>query len=156
MSFFSDKALKELDEIKKRYPTRRAAALPALYVAQKEFGWLSPEAIDAVARHLTLPPAVVKGTATFYSMYKHRQVGRHLIQVCTNVSCMIFGAENLLGLLEEKYGVTPGGTSPDGRFSLVIMECIGACDKAPAMLVDEDFHSDLTRNGIINILESYK
>jgi len=148
-----------IDEIRVlsgKYPDRRGALLPALYVAQKEAGWLSQEALDTVSAALNLPQATVKGVATFYAMYKHRPMGRHLIQLCTNVACMIMGAERLVDLLKEKYGLEPGGTTGDGRFSLVIMECIGACDRAPAMLVDTDFHADLTGDNIFRILEKYE
>lgn len=145
-----------LEQIKARYPDGRAAVLPALYSAQREFGWLSQEALEAVARGLNIPKALVRGVATFYSMYRHEPKGRHLVQLCTNVSCMILGAESLLELLKNRYGLEPGGTSADGRFSLVVMECIGACDEAPAMLVNEDFHSGLTAENINGIMESYK
>jgi len=148
--------MKELDTIKEKYPTTRAAILPALYIAQEKFGWLSPEAIEEVSSTLNVPKALVRGVSTFYAMYKHKPMGRHLIQLCTNVSCMIFGAETLLELLKNKYGLEPGGTTEDGRFSLVIMECIGACDRAPAMLVNNDFHSNLNDNNITEILEKYK
>jgi len=149
-------AIAEIEALRVRYPSGRALLLPSLYIAQKEYGWLSPEALRAVARHLNLPESIVRGTATFYAMYKNKPVGRNLIQLCTNVSCMLFGAEKLVDLLREKYGVTPGGTTPDGRFSLVIMECIGACDRAPAMLVNTDFHPGLTESNIFSILEGYK
>lgn len=142
--------------LKDKYPATGAILLPALYLAQKEFGWLSPEAMGFVAETLNISGATVKGVATFYAMYKNKPMGRHLIQLCTNVSCMIFGAERLVDLLSEKYGLVPGGTSEDGRFSLVIMECIGSCDRAPAMLVNTDFHYDLTETNILDILERYK
>lgn len=152
----TESTLKELETVRERYPNARAAVLPALYIAQRQFGWLSPDALESVSNALNVPEADVKGVATFYSMFKHKPTGRHLIQFCTNVSCMIFGAENLVSLLKNKYGVTPGGTSSDGRFSLVIMECIGACDKAPAMLINNDFWSDLNEGNIFEILERYK
>ncbi len=143
-------------EIVRKYPERRGALLPALHLAQKEYGWLSPEAMKEVSRALNLPEATVKGVATFYAMYRRVPAGRHLIQICTNVACMIFGAERLVDLLKERYGLEPGGTSEDGRFSLMIMECIGACDRAPAMLVNEDYHPDLNEERIMTILEGYK
>ncbi len=146
----------EIKEMSRRYPDRRAALLPGLYLAQREYGWLSQEAYEVVSKALNLPPATVKGVATFYAMYKKQPMGRHLIQLCTNVACMIMGAERLVDLLKERYGLEPGGTTKDGRFSLVIMECIGACDRAPAMLVDRDFHSDLKEDNIFEILEQYK
>lgn len=153
---FNENVLKEIEEIKTRYPDRKSALLPSLYIAQREFGWLSHEAMECVSRALNVPEAMVRGTASFYSMYKHRPVGRHVIQLCTNVSCMILGAEKLVDFLETRYGVQPGGTSQDSRFSLVIMECIGACGTAPAMLVNTDFHENLSEKRIEEILEKYK
>ena len=146
----------EIDVFLDRHPDRRGALLPALYIAQRDAGWLSQEALRAVSDALNLPLATVKGVATFYSMYKHKPMGRHLIQLCTNVACMIMGAERLVDFLKERYGLEPGGTTGDGRLSLVIMECIGACDRAPAMLVDTDFHSDLTEDNIVSILDGYR
>jgi NADH-quinone oxidoreductase E subunit len=153
---FSETAIKEIEEIRVKYPNSRAALLPAIYVAQREFGWLSPEAYEAVADLLSVPKATVRGVATFYAMYKQKPMGRHLIQLCTNVSCMILGAEKLADFLKSRFGVEPGGMSPDGRFSLVIMECIGACGTAPAMLVNDDFYENLTEKYIEEILEKYK
>jgi len=152
----NETAKKEIEEIRQRYPTARAALLPALYVAQREYGWLSPEAYRAVSAELRVPVATVRGVASFYSMYRHRPVGRHVIQICTNVSCMILGAERLVDRIRERYGVEPGGTSGDGRFSLVIMECIGACGTAPAMLVNTDFHENLNEANLFEILDRYE
>lgn len=153
---FKDTVLKEIDEIRAKYPDHKSALLPVLYVAQREFGWLSNEAMLCVSKTLNIPAAVVRGTASFYSMFKHEQAGRHMIQLCTNVSCMILGAEGLLDFLKNNYGLEPGGTSRDDRFSLVIMECIGACGTAPAMLVDTDSYDNLTEQRIEEILEKYK
>ena len=153
---FKETVINEIKEIRAKYPDRKSALLPSLYVAQREFGWLSQEAMESVAHALNLPAAFVRGTASFYSMYKHKPVGRNVIQLCTNVSCMILGAEKLVDFLKTKYGVEPNGTSEDGRFSLVIMECIGACGTAPAMLVNTDFHEDLTEKSLEEILEKYK
>jgi NADH-quinone oxidoreductase E subunit len=153
---FNDSVLKEIKALRAQYPEPRSAILPSLYIAQREFGWLSNEAILSVSKSLDLPEATVRGTASFYSMFKHRPVGRHLIQLCTNISCMILGAERLVDFLGSSYGLQPGGTSEDGRFSLVIMECIGACGTAPAMLVNTDFYDSLTEGSIKEILEKYK
>ena len=153
---FKENVIKEIEETKAKYPDRRSALLPSLYIAQREFGWLSNEAMENVSKALNVPEAMVRGTASFYSMYKHKPVGRHVIQLCTNVSCMILGAEKLVDFLASQYGVQPGGTSEDGRFSLVIMACIGACGTAPAMLVNTDFHENLTEKNIEEILETYK
>lgn len=156
IKMLSESAKREIQDIRKRYPTARAALLPALYVAQREAGWVSPEAVTAVSRVLRVPEATVRGVASFYAMYHKKPVGRHVIQLCTNVSCMILGAERLVDLLERTYNVKPGGMSPDGRFSLIIMECIGACGTAPAMLVNTDFYENLTPENILTTLETYK
>lgn len=153
---FNETVIKEIDGIRAKYPDRKSALLPSLYIAQREFGWLSHEAMTCVAQTLNLPEAFVRGTASFYSMFKHKPVGRHVIQLCTNVSCMILGAEKLVDFLGNKYGVKPNGTSQDSRFSLVIMECIGACGTAPAMLVNTDFYDNLSEQRIEEILETYK
>ncbi len=153
---FSPGALTRLEEIKKKYPDKRAALMPALYIAQDEFGWLRPEALKAVAQYLELPEMTVRSTATFYSIYKHEQAGRNMVRLCTNVSCMVLGASTLKGTLETLYGLAPGGTSPDGRFQLEIGECIGACDRGPAMLVNDDLHTELDTKKLIQVLESYK
>jgi len=153
---FNDTVLKEIDEIRARYPDARSALLPSLYIAQREFGWLSREAMSAVSKTLNVPEASVRGTASFYAMFKHKPMGRHLIQLCTNVSCMILGAEKLVDFLKTKYGLENADTTQDGRFSLVIMECIGACGTAPAMLIDTDFYDNLTEKRIEEILEKYK
>lgn len=145
-----------LQEIIKIYPNREAAVLPALYIAQEEFGWLSQEALKTVSNSLNLSDAFVRGVATFYYMYKNKPMGKHLIQICTNVSCMLFGGERIVDLLRERYNLEPGGTTEDGRFSFIIMECIGACDMAPAMLVNSDLHGRLTENNIFEILDRYK
>lgn len=145
-----------LEDLFKHYPDKGSALLPALIRAQQEFHWLSPEAIEAVAHALGLTPAHVRGVATFHVMLKHQKMGRHLIQLCTNVSCMLFGAETILEMLNSRYGLVPGGTTQDGRFSLIIMECIGACDTPPAMLINSDFHTCVGSNCMFDILERYK
>ncbi|MDI6729589.1 MAG: NADH-quinone oxidoreductase subunit NuoE [Thermodesulfovibrionales bacterium] len=152
----SEKAVVEINQIKSMYHDAQSSLLPALYVVQREHGWLSPDAVEAVGDLLNVPKAAVKGVSTFYSMFRHKPMGRHLIQLCTNVACMIMGAERLVDILKSRYGLEPNNTTSDGRFSLVIMECIGACGTAPAMLVDTDFHDNLTEENIVEILEKYK
>lgn len=149
-------ALKErILEIRKLYPTMRSVILPALYAAQEEYGWLSAEAIEEVSLATGIPAAEIKGTATFYAMYRNEPKGRHIVQLCTNVTCLITGAEDLLEMLRQEYGLVPGGTTKDGRFSLVIMECIGACGTAPAMMVNTDAYDSLTKDSMRDILQRY-
>ena len=150
-----NRILDEINELKRAYEDVHSCLLPTLYILQREHGWLSPEVLESAASVLNIPVATVKGISTFYTMFNHKPMGRHLIQLCTNVSCMIMGGETLLDILKSRYGLEPNLTTPDGRFSLVIMECIGACDKAPAMLIDTDLHGNLTQESIIEILEKY-
>ena len=152
----SSKALAEIDRHIAKYPEKRAALMPALTVAEREFGWLSDQAMACVAEVMGLTKAEVFGVATFYSMYKFRPMGRHIIQFCDNISCMLVRADDLLDHFKKTLGIGPGETTADDRFSLVTMECIGACGTAPAMLVNKDFHDNLTAQKIDKILEKYK
>lgn len=153
---FSDSILKEIEVVRDKYPDRKSALIPSLYIAQREYGWLSNEALRLVADNLKLPEATVRATASFYSLFKNKPTGRHIIQLCTNVSCMILGSEKLQDILGIKYGLEPGGITADGRFSLIIVECIGTCDGAPSMLVNEDSYVNLTEQNIDVILGKYR
>jgi NADH-quinone oxidoreductase subunit E len=135
----------EIDALRPRYPTTRALLLPALHIAQRVHdGWLPDAAIEAVAVFLELPPAEVAGVVSFYDMYHQRPVGRHRIRVCTNLSCQLRGSDEILAALRLELGVDPGEVTPDGRCSYVSFECLGSCDTAPMMMVDDDYHENLT------------
>lgn len=147
--------LEGLDKILSHYPDRRSALIPILNRAQELYGWLSPDVMEHVAHSLGLTTSHVRGVATFHVLYHTQQPGRHIVQLCTNIACMLFGAEGLLDVLDRKFDLRPGMTSGDGRFSLIIMECIGACDKAPAMVVDSDLHQIKDKEHLIGIMERY-
>jgi len=138
------------------YPDRRAAVLPAIRLAQKELGFVTKESLKAIAEVLDVPEPEVYGTATFYSLIRSRDGGRHVISVCHNLPCTLMGAEALLAHLKNKLGVDEGQVTPDGRFSFQRIECIGRCDGAPAMLVDDDYHGELTPEKIDSVLERYR
>ncbi len=146
----------EFRTLKRECGDDRSCLLPALSHIQEQYGWISPEAMEEIGEILNVPKATVKSVATFYALFGRRSMGRHLIQLCTNVSCMIMGGESLRDILRVRYGLEPNATSPDGRFSLIIGECIGACDTAPAMLVDADLHGNLTEDSLTEILEGYE
>ncbi|MBI4715511.1 MAG: NADH-quinone oxidoreductase subunit NuoE [Nitrospirae bacterium] len=152
----SKEGLAEIDRHIAKYPDKRAALMPALKVAEREYGWVSEEAMAEIAGILELTKAEVYGFATYYTMYKLQPTGRHLIQFCDNISCMLCNAEGLLDYLQKKLGIGPGETTHDQRFSMVTMECIGACGTAPAMLVNTDFYDNLTEKKLDEILEKYK
>jgi len=138
----------------RRYPPeRRAAALmPVLRVAQELFGYLSPEVQQLAADRLGVSPTRVDEVATFYLMFHTRPVGRHVVEMCTNVSCCLTGAERIWAHLKKKLGVKPGETTADGRITLREVECLGSCGTAPAMLVDEEMHERLTVEKVDEIL----
>jgi len=135
---FSPAARARFDETLKRYPTRQAALLPALWIAQEEFGWISKETVEYVAGLLNLTPAYVDGVVTFYTMYHREPVGRTVLQVCSSISCHLCGAQSLLLLIEKKLGIKPNETTADGAFTLQEVECIAACDGGPALIRGED------------------
>ena len=138
------------------YPTRQACLLPALWMVQEERSWISEPAIEEVAGVLGLTPAYVKGVVTFYTMYHTHPVGRHFIQVCTTSPCNICGAEDVVKALLEKTGCRElGATSPDGRFTVTEVECLGACGFATPILIDDDFIENVTPDKVAGILTRY-
>ena len=147
----------QLDQVLSRYPTKRAALLPALWMVQEAHGWISDEAMTEVARVLSLTPAYVKGVVTFYTMYHQHPVGRHFIQVCTTTPCNLCGAEDVIGAILEHTGCGDlGATSPDGRFTVVEVECLGACGFPTPIIVDDDFIDGVTVERVPEILERYQ
>ena len=150
---FSDTARAEFERLLTRYPDKEAVILPALYLAQREFGHVSDEAIVYIAGLLDLSPAQIEGVATFYTMYNRKPVGKYHVQICRNISCSLLGAEHLIGHVAGKLGVKPGGTTPDGKFTLSLAECLGSCGTAPVMQVNDDYYENLTEASIDAILD---
>ncbi len=147
---------KHIDEWIAKYPEgwQQSAVMEALRVVQEENGgWLSQEWMDQVAAYLDMPPIAVYEVATFYSMYELKPVGKHKLCMCTNVSCMLNGADKIVGHLEEKLGVKLGETTEDGRYTLKEVECLGACGGGPAMQIDKKYHENLTPEQIDRILD---
>ena len=139
-----------------KYPTRRAAVKSALRYAQAEFGWISEDVVKAVAEVLDLERIEVFEIATFYDMFYTRPVGRFPVRVCTNVSCLLRGADDIMNSLCQRLGVEAGETTADGRFTVFSAECLGACGGAPMMAVGDDYHEDLEAGGLAEILERYR
>jgi NADH-quinone oxidoreductase E subunit len=153
---FTGDRRQRLDTILGRYPTKRAALLPALWMVQEAQGWISDEAMVEVAQALDLTAAYVKGVVTFYTMYHQHPVGRHFIQVCTTTPCNLCGAEGVVDALLEHTGCgTLGATSPDGRFTVVEVECLGACGFATPILIDDDFIESVTPEKVPGLLQRY-
>lgn len=149
---FSDAARRELEAVLARYPDKEAAILPALHLAQREFGYVSDEAILRVAEILGFTPARIEGVATFYTMYNRRPVGKYHVQICRNISCSLLGAEHLIEHVSKKLGIQPGETTPDGKFTLSKVECLGSCGTAPVLQLNDDYHEDLTEEKIDALL----
>lgn len=135
-----------------RYPERRAALLSVLHLVQKERGFIGPEDEIAVARVCGLHPVEVREVLTFYTMFRRRPSGRRLVQVCTNLSCALRGGERLLNRVRALLQIEPGQTTSDGRFTLVEVECLGACDQAPCLMIDDKLHGNLTEEKIESLL----
>lgn len=145
-----------LEKIRSRYPNARAALLPALNLAQEIRGHISPETMDAVAEELGLTSAYVRGVATFYTMYNKRPVGRHLIQVCTNISCNLCGADEVLAAFLEHTGTEMGETSADGEFTVVEAECLAACGFPTCVQINSRYFENVNEADVPQILDRLK
>lgn len=143
-------------ELQKLYPEKRSALIPALHMAQAEVGYLPRETQNEVAELFDLDPNEVNSVVTFYDMFFEKPVGKHLIHFCKNASCMLRGSDSLLKNLCSKLNIEPGQTTEDGEFTVIPSECLGACDKAPMMLVDEEVIGPLKENDLDQILEKAK
>ena len=144
----------KIDALLPRYPTKKAALLPSLYIAQAQNdGWLPREAIKDVAEYLGLAPAFVEGVATFYTMYNKAPVGKHHVEICHNIVCMVRGSDALIDHVGKKLGIGTGETTPDRKFTLNAAECLGACANAPCMMVADKYYEDLTPEKVDKILD---
>jgi NADH-quinone oxidoreductase subunit E len=153
---FSEKTIQKIREIGASYPRKEAAILPVLHLTQKEFGCISEEEEKRVAEILELKPIQVREVVTFYTMFNQKPVGKYHIQVCSNLSCSLMGAESLIDYLKEKLGIGFGETTPDKKFTLSSVECLGACEMAPSLMVNFDYHGNLDKEKIDNILSGLK
>ena len=138
------------------YPDKRAVCIDAMKVVQKHRGWVSDEALGDVAEFLGMSVDELDSVATFYNLIFRKPVGRHVIMVCDSVSCWVMGYDRVRDHLTSRLGIKLGETTPDGRFTLLPIVCLGTCDHAPAMMVDNELHRDLDAEKIDSILEQYK
>jgi NADH-quinone oxidoreductase subunit E len=145
-----------IEEVAAEYPERRSAILPALRLAQEQYGWLPPEALREVADALGLAPAQCRAVASFYDMLHLAPVGRHLVEVCTNLSCALVGAQRVLEAFESELGVAPGETTEDGEVTLRALECAGGCGRAPVVVVDHRYHEPVTPEDVPAIVEQLR
>jgi NADH-quinone oxidoreductase subunit E len=146
----------KIDEVVARYPKKEAALLPVLHLVQNEVGFISPLEEQFVAGLLGLRPMKVREVVSFYTMFSSRPLGRYHIQVCSNLSCTLLGAGTLLDYLKEKLGIGVGETTVDNKFTLSTVECLGACELAPCMMVNFDYHGEMDKAKVDEILDSLK
>ena len=156
--FITKDRIVDIDHWIQKYPDdqKQSAVMSALRIVQEQHQHLTPELMDAVAEYLDMPPIAVYEVATFYSMYEHAPTGRHLVNVCTNISCKLRGSHEIVEQLKKKLHVGLGETTADGRFTLREVECLGACVNAPMMQVDKDYHEKLDSQKINEVLDEYK
>jgi NADH-quinone oxidoreductase E subunit len=154
---FTGDARRRLEALFPSFPTKQGCLLPALWIVQEERGWISPAAMAEVAEVLGLTPAYVRGVVTFYTMYHTHPVGRHFIQVCTTSPCHLCGSDDVLKALLTETGCGElGATSPDGRFTVIEVECLGACGFATPIMIGDDFIESVTPERVPGILAGYR
>ena len=154
---FVGKVMEALQTVFQRYPNKQAALLPALWIAQREHGWISDRIMAEVAELLGLTPAYVKGVVTFYTMYHQHPVGKNFVQVCTTSPCNVCGAEGVVkALLKETGAEDAGATSPDGKWTIVEVECLGACGFPTPVLINDDFIENVTAETVADLVRKYR
>jgi NADH-quinone oxidoreductase subunit E len=146
---------KEIEAEFPHYPTKQAVCIDAMKIVQKRRGWLSDEGLRDIAGFLGMSLAELDGIATFYNLLLRKPAGRHVVWICDSVSCWIMGYDRQRSAIEQRLGVGLGQTTADNRFTLLPIVCLGCCDRAPAMMIDEDLHTNLTPERIGSILEQY-
>ena len=146
----------KVEAIAHRYPDSRSLTLPALRFAQEEHGWLSPEVLREVAEVLDLTPAYCQAVASFYDMFDLQPVGRHMVEICTNLSCALVGAQRVVEAFESALGIDAGGTTEDGEITFRAVECLGGCGYAPVVAVDNRYHQNVRPEDAAAIVEGIR
>lgn len=152
---FNEASEREIAELLTRYPTKQAALLPVLWVAEREFGYIAPEVMELVAKRLDISPAHVYGVVTFYTMYQKEPPAQFHIQVCQTLPCAMMGCDKIIEHLEKRLGIKAGEKTKDGRFKLSTVECLASCGTAPAMRVNETYYENLTDAEVDRLIEGF-
>jgi NADH-quinone oxidoreductase subunit E len=153
---FPEDAKKRFDYILTRYPSKEAALLPTLHLAQEVWGWISPETVMYVSELLDLSPANVFGVVSFYNMYNQKPVGKYHLQVCTNLSCMVSNAYDIYDHLCDRLKIHPGQTTGDGLYTVTEVECLGSCGTAPVVQINNDYHENMNVEKMDTLLGKLK
>ncbi len=146
----------EIDLEIKKFPYKQSACLEALAIVQHHRGYVSDEALKAVAQYFEMSETELDGIATFYNLIYRKPVGDHVIRICDSVSCWILGYEKIRAKIKSELGIDLGQTTSDNRFTLLPTQCLGTCDHAPALMIGNDLHRDLDEKNVVQILKSYQ
>ena len=150
----SETACQEIRTLMDRYPRKRSALIPALQLAQKEIGFISSETVREIAQMFSVTPNEVNEVASFYTMLHRKPVGKYVLQVCTNISCLLCNAEQIMEHLTQRLGIRPGETTPDKKYTLLEVECLGSCGTSPVVQINDQYYEDLTPEKLDQILDS--
>jgi NADH-quinone oxidoreductase subunit E len=153
LSTLSEAASQKIQAIINRYPEKRSALIPSLHLVQKEIGWVSEEAIREIAGLFDLSPIEVNEVVSFYTMFHRKPVGKYVIQVCTNISCLLCDAEEIVAHLTKRLGIKMGETTADKKFTLMEVECLGSCGTSPVIQINDDYYEELTPEKVDQILD---
>jgi NADH-quinone oxidoreductase E subunit len=153
---WSPDQLVQIEQILSRYPTKKAAVMPLLWLAQETWGWIDLESMRLIARTLELPPSHVHSVASFYTMFKKQATGKYFIQVCHTLSCALVGANKIIAHLEKTLQVDEHGNSADGLFTILRVECLAACGSAPMAQINDDFYERLTPESVDQIIAAFR
>ncbi len=156
MSVFTEQNLKKIEDLRKLYPTSQALVLPVLWIAQEQLGYISEDTMKEVADLLQVPFGHILGVVTFYTMLHDKPMGKHHVEVCTNVSCMLRGSGKIMEHLEKRLGIKAGETSPDRKWTLSEVECMGSCGTAPMFAVGDEYYENLSIEKVDRILDQLK
>jgi len=152
----SEENQKKVEELRKRYPTSQALVLPVLWMVQEQEGYISEDSMKYVATLLHIPFGHILGVVTFYAMFQKKPVGKHHIEVCTNVSCMLRGSGKILEHIEQRLSISTGETSPDKKWTLSEAECMGSCGNAPMLAIGDEYYENLTLEKIDKLIDNLK
>jgi len=150
----SESACKQIQDLIGQYPRKRSALIPSLHLVQKELGYISRDTMREIAEIFEISPNEVHEVTSFYTMFHRNPVGKYVLQVCTNISCQLCNAEGIMDHLTNRLGIKPGDTSPDGKLTLVEVECLGSCGTSPVVQINDDYHEELTPEKLDKILDS--
>jgi NADH-quinone oxidoreductase E subunit len=152
----TEKSIAEIIEKAKRYPKKKSAILPALTVAYRQLGYVDDAIYREISNVIEVPYVEIAEAATFYTMFPKKPRGKYLLQVCNNISCALMGSDSMIQYLEEKLKINKGETTEDNLFTLISVECLGSCSTAPMIQINNDYHENLSRDKVDELLEKLR